>query len=144
MLLLPTPPSQYFLRHYGIVYHQGAWHIMLNGSLVQGTSPGVPLQPTPLLDYSIEATDGGTVVPQRRWTPADEVGVRRHVESAVLQLPIFFVNRSGSVGFPLPDILRDRDCDPRDADRFAPLGGRNTTQIRINVSLSFSYHSWQS
>ncbi|KAI9447192.1 hypothetical protein BJY52DRAFT_364343 [Lactarius psammicola] len=131
MLLLRTPPSQYFLEYYGIVYHQGSWYITHNVNLVQGTSPGVPLQTNPLLDRSISATSG-TVVPQRRWTPTDEVDIRRHVEDAVLQLPIFFVNRDGSPGFWLPDILQGRDHDLHDANSFAPLGGRTTTHVRIN------------
>ncbi len=140
MLLLRTPASQYFLGYYGIVYHQNAWYITHNVNLVQGTSPGVPLQTTPLLDRSISATHG-TIVPQRRWTPTDEVDVRRHVEDAVLQLPIFFVNRNGSIGFWLPDILQGRDHDLHNADSFAPLGGRATTHVRINVSLSLGHYS---
>ena len=139
MLLLRTPPFQHFLRYYGIVHHQGAWYITHNAYLVQGTSPGVPLQTTPLLDYSSRAT-GGTVVPQRRWTPTDEVDFRRHVDGAALELPIFFVNRNGGVGFWLPDILRGRDRDLHNAEKFAPLGGRATVQIRVNVSLPLLYH----
>ncbi len=142
MLLLRTPPSQYFLGYYGIVYHQGAWHLTHNVNLVQGTSPGVPLQTTPLLDRSISATQG-TIVPQGRWTPADEVDIRRHVESAQLQLPIFFVNHNGSLGFWLPDILRGCDRDLHNANSFAPLGGKTTTHIRINVSPSLGYYSRQ-
>ncbi|KAH9051297.1 hypothetical protein EDB83DRAFT_1301143 [Lactarius deliciosus] len=130
MLLLRTPPSQHFLRYYGIVYHQGAWYITRNANLV-GTSPGVPLQTTPLLDYSSSGTQG-TILPQRRWSPADEVDVRRHVEGANLQLPIYFVNTNGSIGFPLPDILRGCDRDLHNANSFATLGGRSTTHIRIN------------
>ncbi|KAH9172482.1 hypothetical protein EDB89DRAFT_2242924 [Lactarius sanguifluus] len=130
-LLLRTPHSQYFLQYYGIVYHQGAWRITYNANLVQGASPGIPFQPMPLLDYSSRATQG-TVLPQQRWTPADEVDVRRHVEGADLQLPIYFINRNGSIGFPLPDILRGCDRDLHNANGFAPLGGRTTTHIRIN------------
>ncbi|KAH9165183.1 hypothetical protein EDB89DRAFT_1911588 [Lactarius sanguifluus] len=131
MLLLRTPPPQRFLPHYGIVYHQGAWYITHNANLVQGTSPNVPFNTTPLLDYSSRATEG-TILPQQRWTPADEVDVRRHVEGAALQLPIYFVKRDGSIGFPLPDILRGYDRDLHNANNFAPLGGRTTTHIRIN------------
>ena len=140
VLLLNMPPSQCFLQYYRIVYQRGAWYITYNGNLVQGTSPGVPLQPTPLLDYNMEATQG-TVVPQRRWTPADAVDVRRFVESSVLQLPIFFVNRSSNLGFRLPDILRGCDRDLHNANTFARLGGRATTHIRIQVSLFFNYYS---
>ena len=139
MLLLRTPPRQYFLPYYSIVYHQCAWYVTDNVNLVQGRSPGVPLQNFPLLDYCIRAAQG-TVVPQRRWNPADEVDVRRHVESAVLQLPTFFVNRNGSLGFQLLDILRGSNHDLHNANSFASLGGRTTTYIRINVSL-FLRHS---
>ncbi|KAI9439236.1 hypothetical protein H4582DRAFT_125817 [Lactarius indigo] len=129
MLLLRTPPSQYFLEYYGIVYDQGAWHITHNVNSVQGASPDVPLQTTPLLDHSIGETYG-TVVPQLRWTPAHEVDVG-HIEEAVLQLPIFFVNHNGSIGFGLSDILRGCDRDLHNASGFAPLGGKTTTHIRI-------------
>ncbi|KAI9439238.1 hypothetical protein H4582DRAFT_2075898 [Lactarius indigo] len=131
MLLLKTPHSQRFLVYYGIIYHQGAWYITRNVNMMQGTSPGIPFCATPLLDYNIGATHG-TVIPQRRWSPADEVDVRRHVEGAMLQLPIFFVNRNGGIGFGLPDILRGCDRDLHNANNFAPLGGRATTHIRIN------------
>jgi len=131
MLLLRTPPFYYFLPYYGIVYHQGAWNITHNANVVQGTSPGVPLQTTPLLDHSIRTTQG-TVLPQRRWTPADEVDVRRHVEGAALHLPTFFVNCNGSLVFRLSDILQGCDRDLHNANSFASLGGRTTTHIRIN------------
>jgi len=84
------------------------------------------------LDFS--RTTEGTVVPQRRWTPADEVDIRRHVQDAALQLPVFFVNRNGSVGFWLPDILEGRDSELYNRDIQAQLGGRTTAHIRINVS----------
>ncbi|KAF8257740.1 hypothetical protein EI94DRAFT_1791524 [Lactarius quietus] len=101
-------------------------------------SPGVPLQTTPLLDYAL--ANPGTVVPQRRWTPADEVDVRRYVEDATLLLPVFFVSRNGSIGFPLSDILRGCDRELRNPNDFAPLGGRCTTQIRINWP---GYNYWK-
>ena len=106
---------------------------------MQGTSPGVLIQPTPILDYSTAAIHG-TVVPQRRLSLVDEVDeVRQYVESAVLQLPIFFVNRNGELGFPLSDIIRGYDCDLRNEVDFAPLGGKTTTHIQIGVSLSVGY-----
>jgi len=102
---------------------------------VQRPSSGPPTQLP--LDFSVRTTEG-TVVPQRRWTPVDEVDIRRHVQEAALQLPVFFVNQNGGVGFWLPDILEGRDRDLYNRDRQAPLGGRTTTRIRINVS-SLSY-----
>jgi hypothetical protein len=127
--------AEHFIQHFGILYHQGAWYITHNVNLVQGTSPGVPLQTSPLLDFCTRATYG-TVVPQRRWTPADEADFRRHVEGAALELPIYFVNRDGSIGFTLVDILRGCDRDLRNPNDFATLSGKTTTHVRINVSLS--------
>jgi hypothetical protein len=96
--------------------------------------PGVPTQNLLLpLDFNA-CTTQGTVVPQRRWFPTDEIDVRRHVALATLQLPIYFVKRSGEIGLWLPDILQGRDYDLHDGDREAPLGGRATTHLRINVS----------
>lgn len=89
----------------------------------------------------------GTVIPQKQWRPTSEVVSRPPdpvLHIGVPQLPVFFVNRSGCLGFRLPDILRGCDRDLRDADDPAPLGsnhGLNTpmyraTHIRIGVSLS--------
>ena len=139
MLLLR---NRLFIQHFGILYHQpfnqGAWYITHNVNSVQGASPGVPLQTSPLLDYCTRTTHG-TVVPQRRWTPADEVDIRRHVEGAALELPIFFVNHDGTIGFPLVNILRGCDGDLHNANGFASLMGKTTTTIRINVSLSLGH-----
>jgi hypothetical protein len=133
-LLLPAPSSKHFLQYYGILTQQDTWYITRNSNLVQGTLPGLSLQPTPLLDYRV--TTSSMVVPQRRWTPADEVDGQRHSEYATLRLPIFFVNRNGGLGLRLPDIFRDGDHDLQNANNLAPLGGRAWTHIWINVSLS--------
>lgn len=94
------------------------------------------------LDYNVPTTQG-TVVPQRRWNPmptgpVDETNIRRYISTArlqfSLQLPIYFVNRNGGIGFWLPDILQGRDDDLYNGDREAPLGGKATTYLRINVS----------
>ncbi|KAN0118932.1 hypothetical protein V8E52_004704 [Russula decolorans] len=128
-LLLRT---QDFLRHYRMSYSQGVWYIMQNQPYFLPPPPGIPPQNLMLpLDHTV-CTTQGTVVPQRRWTPADEIDVRRYVTSATLQLPIYFVNRSGGVGFWLPDILQGRDHDLYYGDSEAPLGGRATTHLRIN------------
>ena len=130
-LLLRT---QGFLRDYRMSYSQGVWYIMQNPPFFQPPPPGVPPQNLMLpLDHNVCITQG-TVVPQRRWTPADEIDVRRYVENATLQLPIYFVNRNGGVGFWLPDILQGRDHDLYLGDTEAPLGGRATTHLRLNVS----------
>jgi hypothetical protein len=123
-----------FLQHHGISYSKGAWYIMRNAPHMHPPSPGISTQnPSPPLDFSVRTTQG-TIVPQRRWTPADEADVRRHVEGSALQLPIFFVNHKGGIGFWLPDILQGRHHDLHNGDTEAPLGGKTTTHIRINVS----------
>jgi hypothetical protein len=135
-LLLRTPD---FMRYYQIRHSGGAWYIWYNAPSAPPPSTGAPTQQAWLpLDFNRDTTRG-TVVPQRRWTPADEVDIRRHVEDAVLQLPIFFVNRSGAVGFQLQDILHGCDHDLSHAYREAPLGGRSTTHIRINVSYAIPH-----
>jgi hypothetical protein len=131
-LLLRTPD---FLRYYHVNYLQGVWSITQNAPLhVHQPSLEASTQNPPLaLDFSVQATQG-TVVLQRRWIPTEEDNVRRHVQEAALQLPIFFVKQNGGVGFWLPDILQARDLDLQNRDRAAPLGGVATTNIRINVS----------
>jgi hypothetical protein len=130
-LLLKTPD---FLRDHRILYSKGVWYAMQNAPCVQSPSPVVSTQKPPLpLDYSVRTT-GGTVIPQRRWAPADEVNVHRHVECSALQPPIFFINHNGGIGLWLPDILQGRHHDLYDGDREAQLGGKTTTHIRINVS----------
>jgi hypothetical protein len=125
-LLLKTSD---FLRH--ISYSKGVWYIIRN---VQPPSLGVSTPNYSLpLDYSVRTTQG-TVIPQDRWIPTDKVDIRRHVEGGALQLPIFFRNRCGGIGFWLPDILQGRHHDLYNGDRKAPLGGKTTTHIRINVS----------
>ena len=85
------------------------------------------------LDFIVRTTQG-IVVPQKRWTPNDEIDARRYVAGAMLQLPIYFVNRNGTIGFWLLDILQGRDSDLYNRSREAPLGGKGTTHLRINVS----------
>jgi hypothetical protein len=137
-ILLRSPD---FLQCYGIQYSQGVWYITYNAHSMQPPLRGVPMQGLQLpLDFSTRTTQG-TVVPQRRWIPADEVDVRRHVEGAILQLPIFFVNQNGGIGFQLLDILQGCDRHLDNAFREAPLGGITTTHIRVNVGLPPSSHS---
>jgi hypothetical protein len=125
---------QDYLQHYNVVFHGRAWYITQNYVLPQ--SPGVPPAQHPWipLDLSVGATQG-TVVPQRRWIPADEVDVRRHIEEATLQLPIFFTKNNGEIGFTLRDILHGLDIDLLNRDSQAQLGGVATTHVRINVGL---------
>ena len=110
-----------------VTYSRGVWYISHGQQPPAGPPTQLPL------DFSARATEG-TIVPQRRWTPADEVDVRRYVQEAVLQLPVFFINRNGGVGFWLPDILEGHDGDLYNRGSHAPLGGVSTTHIRINVS----------
>ena len=134
-LLLRT---QEYLRHYSTSYSesQGVWYILQNPPYFPPPSPGIPSQDSMLpLDFNLNLNETrGSVVPQGRWIPADEIDVHRYVTNATLQLPIYFVNRNGGIGFWLPDILQGRDHDLNDGDREASLGGKTTTHLRINVS----------
>jgi len=128
-LLLKTPD---FLRYYRISYSRGVWYITQNAPHVQRSSLAVSTQhPSLALDFSVKETQG-TVVPQQRWSPSDDIDTRRHVTETTLQLPIFFVNWNGGVGLWLPDIIHGRDHSLYNRDSEAPLGGSTTTHIRIN------------
>lgn len=76
-------------------------------------------------------------VPQRRWTPADEVDFRRHVAGAAPKLPNFFVNRNCNIGFPLVDILRGRDRDVQmtsQQSQARPRLASGSTQVYLSVT----------
>ena len=123
-----------FLQQISYSNLKGVRCFIRNVPYVQPPSLGLPAQNTFLpLDFSVQTTEG-TVVPQRRWTPTAVVDVRRHVESGVLELPIFFVNHNGGIGFRLSDILQGRHHDLYNGDEEAPLAGKTTITIRINVS----------
>jgi len=137
-VLLGTPN---FMRYYGISYSKAVWYIVQNTHRIKPPFRGAPVPNLPLpLDFDVRKTEG-TIVPQCRWIPMDELDHRRHVQDVMLQLPIFFVNRrSGGVGFWLPDILRGHDHDLSNGGTRAPLGGITTTHIRINWP---GYDSWK-
>ncbi|KAI0260366.1 hypothetical protein BC834DRAFT_549127 [Gloeopeniophorella convolvens] len=125
---------------YGITYSNGAWYITQNLQSVQQPTPGVTGIPSPpLLDFRVDTT-AGSVVRQRRWHPANEVDVRRHIEDAALQLPVFFVSHDGTLGYRLQDILQNTEYHLRNGYQPAPLGGRTTTHIRIGWQ---GYPDWR-
>ena len=85
-----------------------------------------------LLDNSVVRT--GTVVPQVRWTPENVNDHRQHVAEAILQMPIYFLQKNGTLGLSLDDAINGRCQTLRDSIVQAQLGGRTTTHIRIGVS----------
>jgi hypothetical protein len=88
-------------------------------------------RPLWLLDYSIVRT--GTVIPQARWSPDNATDYRNHVTEAILQMPIFFMQKNGIIGLSLDDAINGRCQTLRDARMLAHLGGKTTTHIRIGV-----------
>jgi hypothetical protein len=88
-----------------------------------------------LLDRGI--VDRGTVVPQAMWLPLSSIDIRRHIETAELQIPVFFEDKDGGVGISLGECI-DGQCRVllRDPTGRAPLGQRSTTHIRIIVSMA--------
>ncbi|KAN0139786.1 hypothetical protein V8E53_002448 [Lactarius tabidus] len=83
-----------------------------------------------LLDRGI--VDRGTVVPQTMWSPLSSIDIRRHIERAELQIPVFFEDKDGRVGISLGACI-DGQCRVllRDPTGRAPLGQRSTTHVRI-------------
>jgi len=140
-VLLRRPDYPRYCRISCSSYSRGVWYITENARHRRQPSLGIPTQISSLpLNFSIRTTQG-TIVPQPRWVPADEIDGRRHIHDATLQLPIFFVNRNnGAVGFWLTDILQGHDGDLHNRDSHALLGGRATTRIRINWP---GYGSWK-
>ena len=134
-ILLREPPSENFLQYYGISHHQGAWYITDINNL--NNLFYIPRWASHLLDYSV--TENGSVVPQTRWTPASVLDIKQYVENVELQLPIFFLNLNGGIGFRLSDISEGYARDLHNANDPAPLGQRTTTHIQICVSLSPIY-----
>jgi len=67
---------------YHMSYSQGMWYMV---PYLPQSSLGTQTQSSPPpLDFSVRTTQG-TVVPQQRWTPPDEIYTRRHVEVATFQ-----------------------------------------------------------
>jgi hypothetical protein len=87
-----------------------------------------------LLDRGI--VDRGTVVPQAMWSPLSSIDIRRHIEMAELQIPVFFEDKDGRVGISLGECTDGQCRVLRDPTSRAPLGQRSTTHIRIIVSMA--------
>jgi len=71
---------------------------------VSSVPPHIPARfPNPpgrwLLDRSI--VDRGTVVPQTMWCPNSVVARRQNIDRAKLQMPIYFEDENGGLGFSL-------------------------------------------
>lgn len=84
-----------------------------------------------LLDHGV--VQPGTVVPQQLWSPQHDNEFRQYVTNAKLQMPVFFIQEDGRLGLSLDDAARGRCHNLRDGGKVAPLGGKTTTFIRINV-----------
>ncbi|KAN0130991.1 hypothetical protein V8E53_011124 [Lactarius tabidus] len=82
-----------------------------------------------LLDRGI--MDGGTVVPQMMWSPHSASDRRQHVEMGELQMPVFFEDRDGELGFSIEASVDGQYHGLRHANDLAPLGQKTTTHIRI-------------
>ena len=133
-----------FLRDYRVSYRNGGWYAMQDASHVRRSLAlaAVPAQYSQVaLDFSVKSTPG-TAVPKEQshpWHPLnfDIVDFGRDTGSedpeATLQLPIFFINQNGAVGFGLTDILQGCGGDLCNRAGKVPVG-RQTTYICIDVS----------
>ena len=73
----------------------------------------------------------GTIIPQARWFPDNVTDYRNHVAEAVSQMPVFFMQKNGTLGHSLDDAINGCCQNLRDARVLAQLGGK---QRRISVS----------
>jgi hypothetical protein len=113
--------------------HQGAAFFVWNQPLLPDlTSPPLSFNGVPawLLDYSIQP--GGTVVPQQLWLPQGQGDLRRYVEQAPLQMPLFFNQENGTLGVPIANAIEGQ-MFLHGARHPAPFGLKATTKIRIGV-----------
>ncbi|KAI0299036.1 hypothetical protein B0F90DRAFT_1631775 [Multifurca ochricompacta] len=87
-------------------------------------------KPAWLLDFAIR--QGGTVVPQRIWSPQNPSDAQRYAH-VPLNMPIFFVhNDRKNFGLPLLKAIAG-DCGTLlGLGTAAPVGDCSTTYIRIN------------
>ncbi len=96
-----------------------------------------PLSSSPglwLLDRGI--VDRGTVIPQGMWSPNSVLDIRKHVEKARLQMPVFFEGEDRRLGISLVASIGGRCHSLLDANHPAPLGQKSSTYIRIAVSMA--------
>ena len=89
-------------------------------------------RPAWLLDYMVR--DVGTVVPQPLWSPASTADAQRY-GTTPLHMPIFFVQREGTIGLSLNQAASGNCPTLVNARQPAPVGDQSTTTIRIMVSL---------
>jgi hypothetical protein len=73
----------------------------------------------------------GTVVPQTLWAPHTITDKMQHVTDAELQMPIYFEGLDGTLGLSLEAAASGRCHGLVDAQAFAPLGLKATTNIRM-------------
>jgi len=110
------------------------WHnaLMVQHPSIGGTRSDAVANDLPLwlLDF-LSPMSMYHVLPQKIWTPPNQSDWRRYIEPAHLRMPVFFVRRSGALGLPLPRAVVGDTASLRGADNPAPLGGGNSTQIRI-------------
>jgi len=113
--------------------HQDAVFFVWNQPLLPDlTSPPLDFNGAPawLLDYRIQP--GGTVVPQQLWVPQGQGDLRRYVEQAPLQMPLFFIQENGTLGVPIANAVEGQ-MFLRGARHPVPFGMKATTKIRIGV-----------
>lgn len=87
-----------------------------------------PYGDTWVLDHAVR--NGGSVVPQQLWAPQGQGDRRRYVDQAQFRMPIFFVNRNGSLGVPVMHAAAGH-MQLRDAYLPPSLMDKTTAKIRI-------------
>lgn len=76
------------------------------------------------------------MVPQMMWSSHSASDRRQHVEMGKLQMPVFFEDKDGALGFSLEASV-DGQCHVlQHANNPALLGQKMTTHIRIIVSMA--------
>ena len=115
-------------RRQTLLNPDGSGLLFLVGTIPDNTSPTPFMQdhngrPLWLLDYTAVPTS--TVIRQVRWTPENVNNHRHHVSEAVLQMPIFFMQKNCVLGLSLNDAMNGRCQTLRDARMPSSVQGEN-------------------
>jgi len=100
----------------------------------QASNLGPEGYPMLVLDYAVDWTNG-PVVPQILCSPSTGTRFRQHVALAQLQMPIYFTQETGSLGFTLVNGRPAGLSTLRGLSETVNLGGQLTKHFRIVVSV---------
>jgi hypothetical protein len=92
--------------------------------------------PVLVIDWGVDIIARGPVISQTLWRPFTQESFRQNVLEAPLEMPIFFVQRNGSLGFTVEQGLSGNLSTFHGLNEVARLGGQTSKHFRIVVRTS--------